>query len=430
MKIGEIYRYGRPYNRHPEIIETYKNYFYETYTENQKYPLLESGINGIQEIKCIDGIRRPAVLISSSPHKIGTLITPWQDYFDPDNGHIRYYGDNKRPDQDPSLSPGNKLLLECYKKHSSDVEEMRKESVPLIFFRRTSVNKKVKGFIQFQGFGIIRSIKLISQYDRKNNRTFPNIEFDFVVFSIVKEHENFSWDWISKRRDSTKTILETHEFAPDSWKVWTKEGVKALDKCSRRVSKLHVKRSSEQIPPKGSKEAVILTKIYNHYSETGSKKRFEVLASKVAASIIKVNCKKYIEGWITPSSRDGGADFIGRIDIGDGIFQAKLIVLGQAKCEKLSSPTGGNHIARTVARLKRGWLGVYVTTSYFSEIVQSEIIEDEYPILLVNGYKLAQEILKILHEENYSTLEELLKELDRNYELMIKQRKPEEILSQ
>ena len=25
--------------------------------------------------------------------------------------------------------------------------------------------------------------------------------------------------------------------------------------------------------------------------------------------------------------------------------------------EKLNSPTGGNHIARTVAKLKRGWIG-------------------------------------------------------------------------
>jgi len=42
------------------------------------------------------------------------------------------------------------------------------------------------------------------------------------------------------------------------------------------------------------------------------------------------------------------------MDIGTGFGSAKLIVLGQAKCESLSSPTGGNHIARTVAKLKRG----------------------------------------------------------------------------
>ena len=39
------------------------------------------------------------------------------------------------------------------------------------------------------------------------------------------------------------------------------------------------------------------------------------------------------------------------MDIGTGFGSAKVIVLGQAKCESLDSPTGGNHIARTVAKL-------------------------------------------------------------------------------
>ena len=50
-------------------------------------------------------------------------------------------------------------------------------------------------------------------------------------------------------------------------------------------------------------------------------------------------------------------DFVGRLDVGSGHSTAKLVVLGQAKCEKLQSATGGNHIARTVARLRRGWIG-------------------------------------------------------------------------
>lgn len=65
-------------------------------------------------------------------------------------------------------------------------------------------------------------------------------------------------------------------------------------------------------------------------------------------------------GWITSATSDGGADFYGRLDVGSGFGQAKLIVLGQAKCESFSSPTGGNHIARTVARLRRvGWVFSY-----------------------------------------------------------------------
>jgi hypothetical protein len=73
-------------------------------------------------------------------------------------------------------------------------------------------------------------------------------------------------------------------------------------------------------------------------------------------------------GWITPPSSDGGADFVGRFDVGDGFARARLVVLGQAKCE--TGATGGLHMARTIARLRRGWLVVFVTTSYFSEGVR------------------------------------------------------------
>jgi len=136
----------------------------------------------------------------------------------------------------------------------------------------------------------------------------------------------------------------------------------------------------------------------------------------------------YVAGWITPASSDGGADFYGRLEIGSGFGKAKLILLGQAKCESLDKPTGGNHIARTVARLRRGWLGVYVTTSFFSEAVQREIIEDEYPIMLVNGKRLAETVLKILHDEGYPKLDAYLNYLDLRFDSQVKVRRPEELL--
>lgn len=96
MRIGEIFRYSRPYNNKPEFVDGMPNYFYHTYTVGERLALLEKGINPIASIKCCDNtIRVPAILISSSPHKVGSIDTPWEDTFDPDNGHIRYFGDNK-----------------------------------------------------------------------------------------------------------------------------------------------------------------------------------------------------------------------------------------------------------------------------------------------------------------------------------------------
>jgi hypothetical protein len=116
------------------------------------------------------------------------------------------------------------------------------------------------------------------------------------------------------------------------------------------------------------------------------------------------------------------------LDIGSGFSRTKLVVLGQAKCEKLNTATGGNHIARTVARLKRGWVGVYVTTSFFSEPVQREVIEDQYPILLIHGYRIAQELLSMMYDEGFADIGEVLKHIDAKHDGLVHQRKPEEIL--
>ena len=52
----------------------------------------------------------------------------------------------------------------------------------------------------------------------------------------------------------------------------------------------------------------------------------------------------------------------------------------------------GADLARTVARLKRGWIGVVVTTGTFSVKAQQELLADQYPIVLINGSRLAQEV--------------------------------------
>ncbi len=83
-----------------------------------------------------------------------------------------------------------------------------------------------------------------------------------------------------------------------------------------------------------------------------------------------------------------------------------------------------------MARLKRGWVGVFVTTSYFSEPVQQEVIEDRYPIVLVHGKRIAEEVIKIVHEDDrYASVTALHDDVSENYESRVQQRQPEEILN-
>ena len=342
------------------------------------------------------------------------METPWHDNFDTDNGHIRYFGDNKSPGSDPSQSRGNRELLKVFQLAHHHDRTQREQTPPLLFFRRVTHKGKSKGFPQFEGFGIITSAELITQWDNKQGHSFSNYVFDFVIFNIASEHEEFDWSWIDARRDKNMSLAQTHNFAPLSWRKW-------------RVAKLHLVSANDQRPEQGSEIEKVLTQIYDFY--TDKKHHFESLAEVVAAKILGEDSGNYKKGWVTSAGGDGGADFIARLEVGSEIATTKLVVLGQAKCEKPTTPTNGNHIARTVARLRRGWIGVYVTTSYFSLAVQEEVIQDRYPISLINGKQVAQEVMKIVHEsDNFKTLQEYLEHLSDEHVRRISTRDPEEVL--
>jgi Restriction endonuclease len=221
-------------------------------------------------------------------------------------------------------------------------------------------------------------------------------------------------------------LADTLRYSPDSWKRWIKEGHRSIFKFTRNVAKQKVVPAMEQRPIIGSGEEETLSAIYNFY--TGKKHRFELLAAEVARRILSGSGGVYFKGWVTPPAGDGGADFVGRLDVGSGFSVTKIVVLGQAKCESPHSVTSGIDIARTVARLRRGWIGVYITTSYFSERAQQEVIEDQYPILLVHGRRLAEEVIRLVSDSGFATVGEYLEKLDMGYPDQVAQRRAEEIL--
>jgi hypothetical protein len=180
------------------------------------------------------------------------------------------------------------------------------------------------------------------------------------------------------------------------------------------------------MPLAGTKENKCLKEIYFFYRN--KKHRFELLASYVAKSILKVENCNYIDGWLTSRSADGGADFVSRMDIGSGFSTVRQVIYGQAKCISLSTPVSGQDIARTVARLRRGWLGVFVSTSYYSESVQREVLQDEYPIMLIPGKKLAEEVFKMSMNGGYKKVAHFIKDLDDKYEESVSLKRPDEIL--
>lgn len=431
FEIGKIYRYSNQkfdYDDIPSTIDGLPNFFYETKCENADTSIVfQKGIHNIKAVKLKDGsIRIPAIIISSSPHKARTNMTPWEDDFDPDYGRIKYYGDAKNNEVKASDWPGNKVLLEMFSHYSSHDEVVRMSNgVPLIFFKRVDYNGRKKGNLMFQGYGIIQSIELITQFDPNlTTPYFSNYVYDMCVFSIKTENEQFSWDWINARRNPNLSNNEANKLAPKGWLNWVKHGSLELFKVRRNISSGKIISTQEQMLIKGSREYNLLEEIYNYYQN--SKHIFELLALRVTQEIFEESGAKFNPGWITSRSNDKGIDFVARMDLGTHISSVKIAILGQAKCEKLDKPTNGVHIARTVARLKRGWFGVYVTTSYFSVNMQMEILDDQYPIMLIGGKKLTETVSKILFRKGIS-LTSFLKELDEEYKT--ENRRTEEILN-
>jgi hypothetical protein len=114
-----------------------------------------------------------------------------------------------------------------------------------------------------------------------------------------------------------------------------------------------------------------------------------MLASQISADAI---------GMGTPTAKagrrehgSGGLDFVGRLDVGAPGISTPLVVLGRAKCIRPDSSVGPDQIASGVARLRRSWVGVYVTTGWFTPHAQAELVVDEYPIIPIPGVDLASE---------------------------------------
>jgi hypothetical protein len=157
--------------------------------------------------------------------------------------------------------------------------------------------------------------------------------------------------------------------------------------------------------------------------------RFEGLASEVVGTYMNES-GRYRKGWITKRSGDGGIDFVGRLDLGAVDNGLKLVVLGQAKCRAIDSPgTGGLDLARTVARLSRGWVGAFVTTGHYTVQAQREAIDDRFPLLLVNGRQVGEAVVRNAAVRGL-TVPDYISAIDAEYDGQLSSRLPEEILAE
>jgi hypothetical protein len=415
LHIGQILRDPRPKREKPVEIDGCINFYAATAVKGAKFVPFDRGINPTAVVDALDGPRRPVIVISSSPHKSGSVTTPWEDLIAPDQGYVRYLGDAKSPGMPAHESPGNKLLLrELEQFHGHPSQAQRMLATPLVFFRREQHQTRQKGFPRFQGFGALTGARLVSQYSDAAGNAFPNYEFTCVVMSLANEAELFDWAWINARRDPERTLEDTHASAPKSWREWVASGDGDSHQVRRKVIRRALTPVRDQMPTPGSADNKVLTQVYAYYE--GKKPYFESLAAAVAARVLGSSATSYRTHGVTRGSGDGGIDFVAQLDVGAGFSRTPLVVLGQAKCVAPTARADATDLARIVARLRRGWLGVFVTTGAISVKAQGEIFDDRYPLVLIPGLRVAETVREMLIEHGHRDVKKLLGGFDEEYE--------------
>ena len=434
VDMNEIVRYARGADRLVVELDGYANYHALTAPDvSQRRLILESGINLTAPVKGPDGLRRPVISLRSTPWNAGGVINPWHDEYDLDHGHIRYFGDHKVDTIGlPGSTRGNRALLDAWPRHSGTTPIARAQAAPLLVWRGETVTRDgrrvVKGHLRFCGVALIERLETVVQRDPKSGRSFPNLVLDLAVVSLNETGDALDLRWIDDRRNPELSNEETLRFAPESWRRWVRQGRAAIPRVRRRVVSTRVTSAEDHRPAQGSDADEILWAIYSHF--TGRKHAFELLAARVAGHLLRSSGATYHEGWLTRPAGDGGVDFVARLDVGTPGASTPMVVLGQAKCIKPGSSVGPDQVARVVARLRRGWLGIFITTGVFSDQAQVEIVADQYPVVLVPALKLVDSVTQIAAADHDGDVTAFLDSVLDDHENAMTYRRPEEILSE
>ncbi|MYW05216.1 HNH endonuclease [Streptomyces sp. SID3343] len=255
LEVGKCYRYARPKDAGPAVKGGLPNFWHVTNTPGEKRALLESGINGIAVVKAIDGPRRPAVLIRSSPWKAGTVETPWHDRFGDDGATLRYFGDHKPGEkQSVGATKGNATLLAAWGRQLALVVADRRRAEPLLIFSSVPYEGRQKGQVRFDGVGLIENVERVEQGGGPDAGTFPNYAYDMSLISL--EDNRMDWNWIVARRNPTVSLDQALKAAPPAWQEWVEQGRSALARVRRRG--LGIPQSSAQkdlLPDSGGPDA-------------------------------------------------------------------------------------------------------------------------------------------------------------------------------
>ncbi|MDC0218609.1 restriction endonuclease [Verrucomicrobia bacterium] len=287
---------------------------------------------------------------------------PWDDSVDYNAGRIVYWGDAKFSPEDRSRNladwRGNKALLATY---DLILEQNRKIIPPLLHFTR---NKS--GYVQFSGLCVLD--RLETTWFEDKGRPIKNLRCHLSILDV----EEVPLEWIHQRARATN-LSELNKDCPPVWQSYLNDQTKKLYSWMANV-----RSTADQLPIEGSSEAKVLDQVYQLSAEGFEKFCTGLFQELANQSSVQHRIRE------TRHVRDGGFDFFGRFILPEPLSY-EIEFKGEAKKYKPSNGVGPKDVSRLVARLQRGEYGIFVTTSYFTDQTQKEVLQDQYPVRLFSG---------------------------------------------
>jgi hypothetical protein len=302
----------------------------------------------------------------------------WPDSLDLESGLFTYYGDNRKPGTavDETIIGGNRLLQYVFERvHSGN----RASVPPFLCFQSVKTDRGT--FMRFLGLAAPGAASLsslddlVSVWRFKSGRRFQNHR---AIFTILRE-EQIPKTWLVDLVRGTAPAESAS--CPANWQHWVKTGLYAPLVCRQQAQP---RSKTEQLPVTAS-EWSILKAISSELSD----REFEFAASE----LVRLLDPRFTDMTVTQRVRDGGRDVLGSYIVGHAGHSVRLSVAVEAKQWNPASAVGVKPMMRLISRLKHRDVGVFVTTSFFDRQVQSELIEDQHPVLLMSGGDIAKLII-------------------------------------
>ena len=310
----------------------------------------------------------PAYLVLVTTGAPTVCTNPWEDIVDFSSAEISYWGDAKLHDTKRLDDfSGNGALRRIYDK---SLEGERGLLPPILHFSRERA-----GYVRFNGLCVLKSLEL-SWFDQ-DGIPIRNYHAKLTILDC----EEVRLDWLQHRvRSQSIPDLDNHPSCPKVWKSFRKGKTEAID-----IWQSQIREKEQQLPAPGSAAESILVQLTDLASY-----QFE----KVVVSLFREQqgVVHHISG--TKPSKDGGFDFFGSFKLPEPL-PYEIQFLGEVKKFSPNTRVDPKSVSRLVARLSRKQYGIFVTTSYFTNQAQQEVLKDAYPVHLMSGIDLANMILRL-----------------------------------